>query len=196
MIKVYEAVSLEGNSPAWSCTMNNSSQTSSIASTIWQDKEGFYYAPIHQDSTMGAVSTTSTANITSVDGTSQFFSLGVVNSASGSVINFKNAINNIPFPVGSTTALYKLNVASSRLEPLGYRANSKSGEKQITCNATASGLVQNDVVVLVATPSIEGDPVRDYYLQLTFTNSVTTAHELYAINLIYSKSNLHNQQGQ
>lgn len=176
--------------------MNNSNQTSAIASTIWQDKEGFYYAPIHQDSTMGTVSTTSTANITSVDGTSQFFSLGVVNSASGSVINFKNAINNIPFPVGSTTALYKLNAASSRLEPLGYRADSKSGEKQITCNATAAGLVQNDVVVLVATPSIEGDPMRDYYLQLTLTNSITTPHELYAINLIYSKSNLHNQQGQ
>lgn len=196
MIKVYEAISLEGNSGAWSCTLNNSSQNSALASSIWQDKEGFYYAPIHQDSTMGAVSTTSTANITSVDGTSQFFSLGVVNSASGSVINFKNAINNIPFPVGSTTALYKLNAASNRLEPLGYRADSKSGEKQITCNATASGLVQNDVVVLVATPSIEGDPLRDYYLQVTLTNSLTTPHELYAINLIYSKSNLHNQQGQ
>lgn len=196
MIKVYEAISLEGNSGAWSCTLNNSNQTSALASSIWQDKEGFYYAPIHQDSTMGAVSTTSTANITSVDGTSQFFSLGVVNSASGSVINFKNAINNIPFPVGSTTALYKLNAASNRLEPLGYRADSKSGEKQITCNATASGLVQNDVVVLVATPSIEGDPLRDYYLQVTLTNSLTTPHELYAINLIYSKSNLHNQQGQ
>jgi len=196
MIKVYEAISLEGNSAAWSCTMNNSGQTSALASTLWQDKEGFYYAPIHQDSTMGAVSTTSTANITAVDGTSQFFSLGVVNSASGSVINFKNAINNMSFPVGSTTALYKLNAASNRLEPLGYRADSKSGEKQITCNATASGLVQNDVVVLVATPSIEGDAMRDYYLQVTLSNSVTTPHELYAINLIYAKSNLHNQLGQ
>ena len=196
MVKVYEAISLEGNSNAWSCTMNNSSQVSAIASSIWQDKEGFYYAPIHQDSTMGAISTTSTANITAVDGTSQFFSLGVVDSASGSVINFKNAINNIPFPVGATTALYRLNASSNRLEPLGYRANSKSGEKQITCNATASGLIQNDVVVLVATPSIEGDAVRDYYLQVTLTNSLTTPHELYAINLIYAKSNLHNQQGQ
>jgi hypothetical protein len=196
MIKVYEAISLEGNSDDWSCTMNNSTQTSAIASSIWQDKEGFYYAPIHQDSSMGAISTTSTANITSVDGTSQFFSLGVVDSASGSVINFKNAINNIPFPVGSTTALYRLNSSSNRLEPLGYRADSKSGEKQITCNATTSGLIQNDVVVLVATPSIEGDAMRDYYLQVTLTNSLTTPHELYAINLIYAKSNLHNQQGQ
>lgn len=196
MVKVYEAISLEGNSNAWSCTLNNSTQNSAIASSIWQDKEGFYYAPIHQDSTMGAISTTSTANITSVDGTSQFFSLGVVNSASGSVINFKNAINNIPFPVGSTTALYKLNSVSSRLEPLGYRADSKSGEKQITCNVTATGLVQNDVVILVATPSIEGDQMRDYYMQATLTNSLTTPHELYAINLIYTKSNLHNQQGQ
>ena len=193
MVKVYEAISLEGNSGAWSCTMNNASQTSSIASTIWQDKEGFYYAPIHQDSTQSPA-TTSTANITSVDGTSQFFALGVVDSASGSVINFKNAINNMSFPVGTTTALYK--VSGAALVPLGYRADSRSGESQITCNATATGVVQNDTVVLVASSSIEGDALRDYFLQVTLSNSLTTAHELYAINLIYAKSNLHNQQGQ
>ena len=193
MVKVYEAISLEGNSGAWSCTMNNASQTSSLASTIWQEKEGFYYAPIHQDSTQSPA-TTSTANITSVDGTSQFFALGVVDSASGSVINFKNAINNMSFPVGSTTALYK--VSGATLVPLGYRADSRSGEKQITCNATTTGVVQNDTVVLVAASSIEGDALRDYYLQVTLTNNLTTAHELYAINLIYAKSNLHNQQGQ
>ena len=193
MVKVYEAISLEGNSGAWSCTMNNASQTSSIASTIWQEKEGFYYAPIHQDSTQSPA-TTSTANITSVDGTSQFFALGVVNSAAGSVINFKNAINNMSFPVGTTTALYK--VSGAALVPLGYRADSRSGESQITCNATATGVVQNDTVVLVAASSIEGDALRDYFLQVTLSNSLTTAHELYAINLIYAKSNLHNQQGQ
>ena len=193
MVKVYEAISLEGNSGAWSCTMNNASQTSSLASTIWQEKEGFYYAPIHQDSTQSPA-TTSTANITSVDGTSQFFALGVVDSASGSVINFKNAINNMSFPVGSTTALYK--VSGATLVPLGYRADSRSGEKQITCNATTTGVVQNDTVVLVAASSIEGDALRDYFLQVTLTNNLTTAHELYAINLIYAKSNLHNQQGQ
>ena len=193
MVKVYEAISLEGNSGAWSCTMSNSSQNSSIASTIWQEKEGFYYAPIHQDSTQSPA-TTSTANITSVDGTSQFFALGVVNSASGSVINFKNAINNMSFPVGTTTALYK--VSGATLVPLGYRADSRSGEKQITCNATATGVVQNDTVVLVAASSIEGDALRDYFLQATLTNNLTTPHELYAVNLIYTKSNLHNQQGQ
>lgn len=193
MVKVYEAISLEGNSGAWSCTMNNASQTSSIASSIWQEKEGFYYASIHQDSTQSPA-TTSTANITSVDGTSQFFALGVVNSAAGSVINFKNAINNMSFPVGTTTALYKISGAA--LVPLGYRADSRSGENQITCNATATGVAQNDTVVLVASSSIEGDALRDYFLQATLTNNLTTAHELYAINLVYAKSNLHNQQGQ
>lgn len=193
MVKVYEAISLEGNSGAWSCTMSNASQTSSIASSIWQEKEGFYYASIHQDSTQSPA-TTSTANITSVDGTSQFFALGVVNSAAGSVINFKNAINNMSFPVGTTTALYKISGAA--LVPLGYRADSRSGENQITCNATATGVAENDTVVLVASSSIEGDTLRDYFLQATLTNNLTTAHELYAINLVFTKSNLHNQQGQ
>jgi hypothetical protein len=49
---------------------------------------------------------------------------------------------------------------------------------------------------LIANSAIEGDSLRDYYLKGRFVNSTTSKHELYAINFIYTKSNLHNQQGQ
>jgi hypothetical protein len=195
MIKAYEAVSIEGNSGAWSVTMITPDQTSSIATSIWQEKEGFYYAPIHRDSSNN-VSYTATANITAVNGTSELFSLGVVNSVSTSNITFKNAINNMAFPLGTTTAIYKLNSASNRLEPLNLYATAVAGEKQLTCNTTVSGLSQNDEVILIGNSAIEGDAMRSYYLKATFTNSSTSPHEIYAINFIYSKSNLHNQQGQ
>ena len=64
------------------------------------------------------------------------------------------------------------------------------------CNGTVTGLVADDEVVLIANSSIEGDSIRDYYLKARLVNPSTTAHELYAINFIYSKSNLHNQRGQ
>ena len=84
MVKVYEAISVEGDSNSWSCTLNNGDQTSTIASSVFEEREGFYYAPIHQDSTLAttAISTTSTASITSVSGTSEIFGLGVVATTS------------------------------------------------------------------------------------------------------------------
>lgn len=198
MIKVYEALSLEGNNSDWTVTLKNSDQTSAIASSIWDEKENFYYASIHQDSTNN-VTYTSTADVTTVSGTSEVFSLGEVDALPSPLtdkITFKNAINNQSFPLGDSTALYLLNVAQNKLEPLNLYAVSVSGEKELTCNATISGFSAGDTLVLIANSAIEGDSIRDYYLQAKFVNSNTTPHELYAINFIYTKSNLHNQQGQ
>ena len=204
MVKVYEAISVEGDSGSWSCTLNNTTQTSTIASSVFEEKEGFYYAPIHQDSTLaaGAISTTSTASITSVSGTSEIFGLGVVATTStGDVtkVTFKNAINNMSFPLGtlgesgsiSGTALYKIN--GNALNPLGLSAVSVSGEKELTCNVSVIGKVStNDEIVLIASSPIEGDPMRDYYIKTKLTSNLTTPLEVYAVNLIFAKSNLAN----
>lgn len=195
MVKVYEAVSLEGNNKDWTVTLTNSDQTSAIASSIWEEKEGFYYAPIHQDSTNN-VSYTATANVSSISGTSEVFGIGTVASITGgnALITFKNAINSIGFPLGVTTALFK--VSGANLVPLSLYAVGINGEKVLECNSTVTGLNANDQIVLIANSSIEGDAIRDYYLKGRFVNSTTSKHELYAINFIYTKSNLHNQQGQ
>ena len=195
MIKAYEAVSLEGNNGDWTAVLESVDQTSTIASSIWETKEGFYYAPIHRNST-NDVSYTATGNITSLTGTSELFSLGVVASVASDVITFKNAINNMSFPLGNTTALFKLNSVDNRLEPLNLYAASVSGEKALTCDSLVGGVVADDEIVLIANSAIEGDTLRNYYLKGTFSNPTTSEHELYAVNFIYSKSNLHNQQGQ
>lgn len=193
MVKVYEAMSLEGNNNNWTVTLTNSDQTSTIANSIWQEKENFYYAPIHQDSSNN-IDYTATANVSSLSGTSEVFGVGTVASIATDKITFKNAINSIGFPVGNTTALFK--VSGANLVPLNLYAVSVSGEKELECHATVSGLVADDEVVLIANSSIEGDSIRDYYLKAKLVNPTTSAHELYAVNFIYAKSNLHNQQGQ
>ena len=194
MVKAYEAISLEGNNSSWTATLSNSDQTSTIASSIWEEKEGFYYGAIHQDSTNN-VDYTATANISSVSGTSEVFGLGSVSSITGSdaFITFKNTINNMSFPLGVTTALFK--ISGSNLVPLQRYAVSINSEKKLECNATITGLSADDQIVLIANSAIEGDTIRDYYLKAKLVNSSTSAHELYAINFIYNKSNLHNQQG-
>jgi len=195
MVKAYEAMSLEGNNSNWTVTLTNSDQTSTIASSIWDEKEGFYYAPIHQDSTNN-IDYTATANVTSISGTSEVFGIGTVASITGTdgFITFKNAINSIGFPVGNTTALFK--VSGTSLVPLNLYAVSINDEKKLECSGTVTGLVADDEIVLIANSAIEGDAIRDYYLKARLVNPTTSAHELYAVNFIYAKSNLHNQQGQ
>lgn len=195
MVKVYEAVSLEGNNKNWSVELANTDQTSALATSTWEEKEGFYYAPIHQDSN-NTVSYTATADITTVKGTSEVFSLGVVDSVSTDVITFKNSINNMSFPLGNSTALFKINTGTGALVPLVLYASSVSGRTTLVCSGTVSGVAQDDTIILIGNSPIEGDSIRDYYLKAKLSNSITTPHELYAINFIYSKSNLHNQQGQ
>ena len=185
----------QGNNKDWSAEITNTDQTSALANSIWEEKEGFYYAPIHQDSN-NTVSYTATANITTVKGTSEVFSLGVVDSTSTNVITFKNAINNMSFPLGNSTALFKVGNSSNALVPLILFGSSVSGRTTLVCNGTVSGVSTDDKIVLIGNSPIEGDSIRDYYLKAKFSNSITTPHELYAINFIYSKSNLHNQQGQ
>ena len=208
MVKVYEAISIEGDSGSWSCTLSNTTQTSTIAASVFQEKEGFYYAPIHQDSTLAttAIATTSTASITSFKGTSEVFGLGVVATTSTADVTniiFKNAINSMGFPVGtlgeggsiSGTALYK--ISGSSLAPLGLSAVSVSGEKELTCNVdVTSKVAANDEIVLISSSPIEGDPMRDYYIKARLTSNLTTPLEVYAINLIFAKSNLANNLGQ
>ena len=164
MVKAYESISLEGNNSNWTATLTNSDQTSTIASSIWKEKEGFYYAPIHQDSTNN-IDYTATGNVSSIKGTSEVFGIGTVSSIATDKITFKNTINNASFPLGNTTALFK--VSGANLVPLNLYASAVTGDKVLQCNGTVSGLVLDDQVVMIANSAIEGDVIRDYYVKGT-----------------------------
>lgn len=194
MVKAYEALSLEGND-RWSCTLSNSTQnatipTTGVASTeVWEEKEGFYYAPVPRNSSVVA-----TGDLSSVDGTSQVFSIGTIASSStGTTLTFKNFININPFPIGTTTSLYKVN--GSNLTPLNTFATAIATDKTLTLNASAT-VAADDIIVVLANPAIEGDVIRDYYMKIRLANSSTNVVELYAINAVYTKSPLANQLGQ
>lgn len=175
MVKSYESISLEGNSP-WSGVFTTTDQSSSVAVGAFDKRERNYYAHINRDTLL------STAN---------YVSIGTVDSVSGTTINMTSRINDIPFGFGS--AIYK--VDGSTITDTTFTVSSVSGRKAIEANTTVTGITSGDDLLVVSNASIDGDTIRDSFMQIELTNTATTPVELYSINAIYSMSNLHNQQG-
>jgi hypothetical protein len=189
MVKSYEAISLEGNS-AWSATITNTDQLATILTGDFSERERNWYAYVPRDSSVNTGSST----ITQLSGTSEVFTLGAVatGGVSGSTITFTTPVGDIPFPIGG--ALYK--VSGATLVTLNLTVTAISGLNQITASGSVVGVNAGDTIVVIANGAIEGDNIRDYYAKARLSNSSTSEVELYAVNLVYAKSNLHNQLGQ
>ena len=180
-IKVYNAMSLEGNK-AWKAVVSNTTQTtgsSSMLASEFDEREGMFYRVIAKDATSNSTSNSSHKVV-----------LGQVASVDGSKITFTTKVSNLPFGIGDT--LFKL--ASSSESTLSVTISSVSGRKEITASGTVTGLIAGDTVMAVSDDDINGDKIRDYYSQIDLTNDDQTAVELYAVNLSYSSSPLHNDK--
>lgn len=186
-IKSFESLSIEGNA-AWDATVTTTNQTAVIDDTSFQEKEGFYYAYIHGDTSSYG------STINSVTSTSEIFVLGDIDTGgepefTGTVVNFKSKINTTPFPLGSTATVYRLN--GSQLDSISAYPSSITGEKSIKMNAEVT-LVEGDFLVVVGNSAIEGDQIRDYFAKVKLTKSSASPIELYAVNTIFADSKLHN----
>ena len=189
MVKSYEAISLEGNS-AWAATITNTDQLATILTGDFSERERNWYAYVPRDSSVNTGSST----ITQLSGTSEVFTLGAVatGGVSGATLTFTTPVGDIPFPIGG--ALYK--VSGATLVTLNVTVSSISGLNQITASGSIVGVSAGDTIVVIANGAIEGDNIRDYYVKARLSNNTSAGVELYAINLVYAKSNLHNELGQ
>lgn len=179
MVKTYDAISYEGDNP-WNAIVSNSDQaTSSMASTEFTEKENMWYRVISKDETGNSILNTSHKIV-----------LGQVTAIDGLKITFSSRISNLPFGIGD--ALFKLETSSST--DLSRTISSVSGRKEITTNTAVTGLVIGDTVMAVSNDEINGDNIRDYYAQIEMRNSSTSPIELYAVNMSYTPSNLHNEK--
>jgi hypothetical protein len=189
MVKAYESISLEGTD-AWAAELTNTDQSATILSTDFDERERNWYAYVPRDSSAN----TGTATITSLSGSSEMFVLGNVatGGVSGSTITFTTPIGDIAFPIGG--ALYK--VSGSTFVSLNLTVTSINGANQIGASGLIANVNNGDTIAVLANSGIEGDQMRDYYIKTRLTNSDTDEIELYAVNLVFAKSNLHNQLGQ
>ena len=187
MVKSYEALSIEGTA-AWDTVVSNTDQSASILDTDYEERERNWYAYVPRDSSAN----TGTTTITSLSGSSEVFALGAVESVSGSDIEFTSDISYMTFPMDAI--LYK--VVGSTLVSITNTIASVSNSTTIVCGSAVSGVIDGDEIVAIANGAIEGDQMRDYYMKINLTNESTGEIELYAINAVFTKSNLANQLGQ
>jgi hypothetical protein len=189
MVKAYESISLEGTD-AWAAAISNTDQSTSILTTDFSEREREWFAYVNRDTSAN----TGTSTITALSGSSEVFVLGNVatGGVSGSTITFTTNVGDIAFPIGG--ALYK--VSGSTLVTLNLTVTSINAAKEIGASGLIAGVNNGDTIVVLANAGIEGDQLRDYYARIQLTNSDTSAIELYAVNMVYAKSNLHNELGQ
>ena len=186
MVKSYESISLEGTA-SWAASITNTDQSTSILSSDFSERERNWYAYVPRDSSANTGSST----ITSLSGSSEIFALGAVESITGSDIKFTSSVGYITFPMGAS--VYK--VSGSSLVSISNTVSSVSNDT-ITCAAAVAGVIVGDEIIAIGNGAVEGDQMRDYYAKIRLTNDATSEIELYAVNTVYSKSNLANQLGQ
>ena len=191
LVKSYESMSIEGSAP-WDTTILNTDQTTSILSTDYSERERGYFAYIPRDT---AVDLSSNGNITTFKGASEVFSIGEVESVDGENIVFKNRISNISVPIGAS--VYVVN--GSQADTISNTISNISGRNTLVCASAVTGVNPDDIIIAVANSGIEGDKIRDYYARVRMTTTSTSRVspiELYGVNLVYSRSSLHNELGQ
>ena len=175
MVKSYESISLEG-SHAWSAEFSNTDQSSSVGVDAFDKRERNYYAHINRDTNSS---------------TSNMLSIGQAYSVAADKINVSSRISDLPIAIGAD--IYK--VDGNNIVDTGLNVSTVSGRRQLTADATVTTVNTGDDLLIVSSDSIDGDTMRDSFLKISLENTSTEAVELYAVNTIFSKSNLHNQQG-
>lgn len=185
MVKSYEAISLEGDS-AWAAEFNNTDQSTSLLVGDFSQRERNWYAYIPRDSSAN----TGASTITALSGSSEVFVLGEVatGGVSGSTITFTTEVGEVPFPIGGQ--LFR--VSGSTLVAMNLTVTAISGLNQITASGTVINVSAGNTIVVLGNGAIEGDQMRDYYIKTKLTSTASDEIELYAVNLVFAKSNLHN----
>ena len=185
MVKSYEAISLEGDS-AWAADFSNTDQSTSLLVGDFSQRERNWYAYIPRDSSAN----TGTSTITALSGSSEVFVLGEVatGGVSGSTITFTTEVGEVPFPIGGQ--LFR--VSGSTLVAMNLTVTAISGPNQITASGAVINVSAGNTIVVLGNGAIEGDQMRDYYIKTKLTSTASDEIELYAVNLVFAKSNLHN----
>lgn len=167
-VKIFDATSIEGNKGNFSVTLDTNLASSSIPSTYFSEKEGFFQAMIPR-------STNSSSNFSDILG-------GGTGSFTGSNLTI-TGMNVYEMGVKVNDVVYD-NAGSS----VGTITAIVDADTVTVSAGSGSGFFY------IGRPSaiIEGDRMRGYYLTARYTNTDTDFTEVFAVNSEVTNSRLHN----
>jgi hypothetical protein len=184
-VKVYNALSYEGDSALWDMNTGVKTDLGQTSGTItsWSKKEGSYYSAMPR----------------AINGTSQYLFIGVAGavSSSSAVIPLASSvrINRLPANVIGLPVYYKDASGAFTIEGLGARTLSAYTSTSLTLIFAPSAGDATDKELYVEIPD-SGDPMRGHWAKIKLTNSSNTKHELYCINTHVTDSKSHHPLGQ
>ena len=186
-VKVYNALSYEGDSALWDMNPGAKTDLGQTSGTItsWSKKEGSYYASMPRD--------------TSSNSTSNKLYVGDFVSVSGTALTLSGVrLLRTPIPLGSTIQYENDSGNLVNLGALNASLNvaSVDSNTQITLSGSSILSVAGKKVFVVLDSATNGDPMRGHWAKIKLTNSSNTKHELYCINTHVTDSKSHHPLGQ
>jgi hypothetical protein len=201
MVKVAEALSIEGNSQ-WSAQVKSTISQSSgfeqssefIQPSDYSLKEGMYYASIPMNINTGLSPTSNRTVIGYVAATGTW--------ASGATITLGNPIV-APFQASGNASIFCLNASGSIVSTLasgtsvyGYQKIEQFDRNTIRLSnlvGAPPSIATGTILVVDSNASVDGDPIRGPYFLIELSNSGVVPIEAYAFNVYFSRSKLHNE---
>jgi len=176
-VKVYNALSYEGDSGNWDVvgnsdiTTNLSQETGGI--TSWRENEGSYYATMPRDK--------------SSNSTSESVYLGNLTTSDDTTFTSSNVrIDRLNIPLGVAVTINSQSVTVNSVSKNTFTL-SGSNSSVAGNNRTMDG------------PSTNGDPIRGHYAKIKLTlpsANATSKQELYSINTHITDSKYHHALGE
>jgi len=175
-VKVYNAVSYEGDSALWSMDPGAETDLGQTSGTItsWSEKEGSYYASMPRNT-----------NTSSIGSNTSTIYLGDLTSAGGEKYTSTVRLNRLPIPIGTNVSVNSTAVVVTEL----------SGNL-ITFEGSTSFSGESTMTITEDLSNASGDPMRGHYAKIKLTNSSNAKHELYCINTHITDSKSHHPLGQ
>lgn len=174
MVKTFEAVSVEGNSP-WSFSVATADQSTVTISSM-DKREGMYYSSI-------PTATVSTSNIVPFGKVTDVSSV-----AGGTLATFAIPVYNLPFALNGDV----MSADSGSLVSVDLEIESVPSRNSILFSGSYA-LQTGEILAVASNSSVDGDKMRGPYSVITFTNNSTLPVEAYAFNAIFNRSMLHNE---
>jgi len=170
-VKVYNALSYEGDSAEWDMNPGAETDLGQTSGTItsWSEKEGSYYASMPRD--------------TSSNSTSQNVYVGDLTTYNDVLFTSTVRLNRLPIPIGVEVTINGQAVTISSI----------SGNTLTLADSNANVAGTN---LSISLSDDNGDPIRGHYAKIKLTNSSNTKHELYCINTHITDSKSHHPLGQ
>ena len=191
-VKFLKALSLEGNAN-WKTTLSNEKQQAAVIETShWKEKEGLRYANVPR-----VIDEDPNPEVTTLP-SSAYRVVGTVDSVDTTDITFTAPINKSPFLTGESGRLYRYRSGDENWVLVdGVKINSATSKDTARCSADISSSIQaGDIIANVYVGGVNGDVLRGYYTKLKLENTDAEARELYAVNVVYESSTLHNDNNQ